>query len=170
LTATEAAVLGLLADGEHSGYDLAKRAEESVGHIWAPAKSQLYAVLPRLAEAGLARRRSVRQARRPDKQLYRMTAAGKQAFRRWLDEGPPRSLDELLLKVFFASFASRAALRSQLEEYRDDQTALLDEYRAIERRIADDPRGRYGYLTLRYGIAHTRCRLRWVDEAIEELA
>jgi DNA-binding PadR family transcriptional regulator len=163
-------VLGLLADGEHSGYDLAKRAEESVGHIWAPAKSQLYAVLPRLADAGLARRRSVRQARRPDKQLYRMTAAGRKAFRRWLDETSLRSLDELLLKVFFASFASRAALRRQLEEYRDDQTDQLDEYRAIERLIAGDSRSRYGYLTLRYGIALTRCRLRWLDDAIEELA
>jgi DNA-binding PadR family transcriptional regulator len=163
-------VLGLLVDGERSGYDLAKRAEESVGHIWAPARSQLYAVLPRLAEAGLARRRSVRQTRRPDKQLYRMTATGRQAFRRWLDDAPPRSLDELLLKVFFASFGSRAAVRRQLEEYRDEQTAQLDEYRAIERRIAGEPRSRYGYLTLRYGIAATRCRLRWVDEAVEELA
>ena len=140
-----------------------------MGHIWAPAKSQLYAVLPRLAAGGLARRRSVRQARRPDKQLYRMTAAGRQAFRRWLDDAPPRSLDELLLKVFFGSLASRASLRRQLEDYRDDQTAQLEEYRAIEGRIADDPRSRYGYLTLRYGIALVRCRLRWVDEAIKEL-
>src|SRR6187200_2014064 len=77
LTATEAAVLGLLADGEQSGYDLRRCAERSVGYFWAPARSQIYAVLPRLVEAGLARRRHVRQDTRPDKRLYRITAAGR---------------------------------------------------------------------------------------------
>ena len=65
LTTTEAVALGVLAEGERSGYDLLKRVESSVGHIWSPAKSQLYAVLPRLVEAGLARRRMVRQATVP---------------------------------------------------------------------------------------------------------
>ncbi len=46
-------MLGLLAEGDRSGYDLLKRAERSVAHMWAPAKSQLYAVLPRLVEAVL---------------------------------------------------------------------------------------------------------------------
>ena len=63
LTTTEAVLLGLLAEGERSGYDLLKRVEASVAHIWSPAKSQLYAVLPRLVEGGLARRRTVRQQR-----------------------------------------------------------------------------------------------------------
>src|SRR5690242_19305265 len=47
-TRTELAVLGLLAwAGEASGYELNRRAERSVGFIWAPARSQLYAVLKR---------------------------------------------------------------------------------------------------------------------------
>src|SRR6185503_12547690 len=54
LTLTEAAVLALLAiEGECSGYDLLKLAQKSVGHVWAPAKSQLYATLGRLTRAGL---------------------------------------------------------------------------------------------------------------------
>ena len=83
LTTTEAVALGVLAEGERSGYDLLKRVEASVGHIWSPAKSQLYAVLPRLVYSGLARRRMVRQTSRPDKQLYRLTPAGKEAVRAW---------------------------------------------------------------------------------------
>ncbi len=76
LTTTEAAVLALLAiEGERSGYDLHKLVSRSVGHVWAPAKSRLYAVLPRLAADGLAKSRSVRQSDRPDKQVYRITAA-----------------------------------------------------------------------------------------------
>src|SRR3954453_5355833 len=102
LTTTEGVVLGLLGERERSGYDLHKRAEGSVAHMWSPAKSQLYAVLPRLVDAGLARRRYVRQQGRPGKKVYRLTPAGRTAVRDWLEQAPPKSWDELLLKVFFA--------------------------------------------------------------------
>lgn len=157
-------MLGLLAEGERSGYDLLKRAEDSVAHMWSPAKSQLYAVLPRLVEAGLARRRNVRQQGRPDKQLYRLTPAGRAAVRNWLERTPPKSWDELLLKVFFARLGSRRALLQQLEDYREVQQGFLDAYEAVR------PKTRYGALTLRYGLALMPTRLAWLDEAIQELS
>jgi len=170
LTTTEAVALGVLAEGERSGYDLLKRVEASVGHIWSPAKSQLYAVLPRLVEAGLARRRMVRQATRPDKQLYRLTPDGKQAVRAWLEHAAPRSFDELMLKVFFAKLVPRAGLRRQLEDFREDQVEQFEEYRAIESEIASKPQSRYGYLTLRYGLELMPVRLEWIDRALKELS
>jgi PadR family transcriptional regulator AphA len=170
LTTTEAVVLGLLAEGERSGYDLLKRVEASAGHIWAPAKSQLYAVLPRLVEAGHARRRVVRQQARPDKQLYTLTPAGRRALRTWLEDADPRSFDELMLKVFFAKRASRGALLRQLERAREEQVAQLEEYEAIEREIAHKPASRFGYMTLRYGLALMPCRIAWIDETLQELS
>ena len=162
--------MGLLAEGERSGYDLLKRAERSVAHMWSPAKSQLYAVLPRLVEAGLARRRVVRQKKRPDKQLYRLTPVGKAAFQAWLEQPSPRSWDELLLKVFFGRFAAKEALLAQLEDVRERETARLEEYRAIEEEIAGKVDRRHGYLTLRYGLDFARSRLHWLDEAVAELS
>jgi DNA-binding PadR family transcriptional regulator len=138
--------------------------------MWAPAKSQLYAVLPRLVAAGLASRRLVQQTSRPDKQVYRLTPAGRAAVRAWLEASPPRSWDELLLKVFFAKLVSRKALVTQLEQYRDVQLGVLAEYEAIEHEIKSKPDRRYGYLTLRYGLALMPARLAWLDEAIEELS
>ena len=170
LTTTEAVALGVLAEGERSGYDLLKRVESSVGHIWSPARSQLYAVLPRLVEAGLARRRMVRQATRPDKQLYRLTPNGKEAVRAWLEHAAPRSFDELMLKVFFAKLVPRAGLLRQLEDFRDDQIEQLEEYRAIESEIASKPQSRYGYLTLRSGLELMPVRLEWIDRALKELS
>src|SRR5262245_51184910 len=78
VTATEVAVLGLLADGdgEHSGYDLLRDADRSVAFFYTPAKTQLYAVLRRLVGNGFATSRRVRQTDRPDKTLYRITGAG----------------------------------------------------------------------------------------------
>jgi hypothetical protein len=37
LTTTEATVLGLVAFGERSGYDLARLAAYSVEHLWTPS-------------------------------------------------------------------------------------------------------------------------------------
>jgi PadR family transcriptional regulator, regulatory protein AphA len=164
LTTTEGVVLGLLAEGPRSGYDLLKRAEGSVAHMWAPAKSQLYAVLPRLVESGLAARRTVRQSRRPDKQVYRLTRAGHDAVRAWLETAPPKSWDELMLKVFFAGLCSREALLRQLDDYADVQRAFLAEYEAIR------PATRYGALTLDYGLELMPARLRWLERAKRELA
>ncbi|MBA2383411.1 MAG: PadR family transcriptional regulator, partial [Actinobacteria bacterium] len=86
LTATEAALLGLLAlRGGQSGYDLKKAVDASVGYFWKPAKTQIYAVLPRLVAAGLATRRAVAQHDRPDKSVHRPTAAGRAALTEWLE-------------------------------------------------------------------------------------
>ena len=164
LTTTEAVILGLLSERERSGYDLLKRAESSVGHMWTPAKSQLYAVLPRLVDAGLASRRTVRQSGRPDKQLYRPTRAGRAAVRDWLENAPPKSWDELLLKVFFAELGSREALLRQLDDYAEVPRAFLAEYQAIT------PATRYGALTLEYGLELMPARLRWVEKVKRELS
>src|SRR5918911_3115448 len=103
LAATEAAVLGLLADREQSGYDLKRAIDRSVGYFWGPAKSRIYTVLPRLVERGYATRRGVVQEDRPNKQLYRITAAGRRALEAWLAEpsGPAPNRNPLPLKGVF---------------------------------------------------------------------
>jgi DNA-binding PadR family transcriptional regulator len=164
LTTTEGVVLGLLAEGERSGYDLLKRAEGSVAHMWSPAKSQLYAVLPRLVGAGLVRRRNVRQSGRPDKQIYRLTPAGRAAVRNWLETATPKTWDELLLKVFFAKLSSRPGLRRQLEAYEERTREQLAAYEAIR------PATRNGALTLQYGLEEMPVRLAWLDRVKKELA
>ena len=164
LTTTEGVVLGLLAEGQRSGYDLLKRAEGSVGHMWAPAKSQLYAVLPRLVDAGLAKRRSVKQRGRPEKQVYRLTPAGRSAVRSWLADAPARTWDELLLKVFFARLAPRAALLRHLDDAADNQRGFLAQYEQIE------PATSSGALTLRYGLDLMPLRLAWIESARTELS
>ncbi len=100
-------MLGLLAlDGERSGYDLSKQAEQSVGHVWAPTKSHLYAVLRRLSAQGLVSARQVAQERRPDKQLYSLTAEGQAALQAWLDDAPSGDQSGLVLRLFLGGLAT----------------------------------------------------------------
>src|SRR5437763_1767275 len=121
LTTTEFAVLGLLVDGERSGYDLSQQAARSVGYIWTPAKSQIYKVLPRLVARGLASRRDVVQAARPDKQLYRITRAGRATLRAWVEKVEPATeanRDAVLLKIFFGELVEPDVVAEHVEALR----------------------------------------------------
>jgi PadR family transcriptional regulator AphA len=173
LTATEYAVLGLLSGGEQSGYDLKKRADSSVGYFWTPAKSRIYAILPRLVEAGLARRRDVRQQGRPDKQLYRLTAAGRRALAEWLAHGPLEPDLErhlLLVKLYFGELAGPEALLEQVRERRQEVERFRAELELIDARSQRTERDDlYPRLTRMYGLMWADAIIAWAKAAEEEL-
>jgi DNA-binding PadR family transcriptional regulator len=173
LSTTEFSILGLLLSGERSGYDLKKAADAGVGYVWTPAKSHVYAVLPRLVQGGYATVRTVAQERRPDKQVYRITTVGEEAFVRWLEEPideRPGSTDLFLLKVFFGGRMRREALVAHVERRRAYAVEKLAEFRELEDEIRDDEAAYHGYLTLRWGLAAGEAWIRWADEILRELA
>jgi len=171
LTATEAALLGLLAlRGERSGYDLKKLVDGSVGYFWRPAKTQIYAVLPRLVEAGYATREEVSQSDRPDKHVYRVTAAGRRAVTDWLEEPPSESGDRtpFLLRIFLGGLASPDALGRHVRAKREQAEWLKAELEEIDARIGDS--GDYhAALTRRYGLAQAEAVIEWADTVEREL-
>ena len=86
LPTTSYAILGLLTFGEMSGYDLKGLADYSIADFfWSPARSQIYAELRRLTSLGFVTEVEVRQERRPDKRIYRLTSPGRRALRVWLE-------------------------------------------------------------------------------------
>src|SRR5262249_61796934 len=87
---TEYAVLGMLAMGPGSGYDLKKRIEGSVAHFWSESYGQIYPILSRLAAEGLIARRLERQKGKPDRHVYSITAAGPERPGRLARAPPPR--------------------------------------------------------------------------------
>jgi PadR family transcriptional regulator AphA len=171
LSTTEFAILGLLTGGERSGYDLKKAAEAGIGYVWTAAKSQVYAVLPRLVEGGYATAKHVRQDRLPDKQVYRITRLGEEAFGAWLEEPVDytASRSPFLLKIFFGGKMSRDALLAHVRRKREAAAEELAEYREIEKRIQGDERNYFGYATLRWGMAQARAWIRWADGFLQEL-
>lgn len=124
LTTTEAAVLALLAiEGENSGYDLLGFAGKAIGYVWAPARSQLYAVLPRLARDGLAAQQRVGQEKRPDKVLYRITDEGRAALDRWLETVEPGAVESFYLRLFVGRLTSTETLIEHVEQFRRNRGA-----------------------------------------------
>jgi DNA-binding PadR family transcriptional regulator len=165
VSTTEGAVLGLIAFGERSGYELARLAETSVAYLWTPSRSQIYKVLPRLVVAGLAHVRQVEQDRRPDKALYKLTARGRRVLRAWLEEvedEPASGRVVFPLKVFFCEFASSGAALAQLSAYRAFLVRRLEQYE--RERPAAVARDGYPHHVLLHGLTRVRATLAWVDE------
>jgi DNA-binding PadR family transcriptional regulator len=170
LTTTEVAVLGLLTRGAMSGYDLKKAVDSSVGYFWGPAKSQIYALLPRLVDAGLATSKKVAQSQRPDKTVYRITAGGRAALKAWIESTPaPPDPDRnpLLLKLFFGEVSSPDVLAAQVRERRLEAERLRDALETIEAEA--DPAELYSALTRRWGIEYAEAVIRWARETEDAL-
>jgi len=164
LTTTEAAVLALLAiEGERSGYDLLKAVTQAIGHIWAPARSGLYAALPRLVSLGLAHSRAVAQSTRPDKHVYRSTRAGRAALDAWLETVEPGARDTFFLKLFVGGLTTPDVLLRHVEQFIADTEARLDEYRAIERTNSNRDHDWYHRHLLRHALDRTEQELDWAD-------
>jgi PadR family transcriptional regulator AphA len=170
VTITEAAVLALLAiEGERSGYDLLELSKKAIGHVWTPARSRLYTVLPRLVELGLAKRRKVEQATRPDKNLYRITPAGRAALDDWLRTIEPGASAAFRLKLFVGGLTDTETLVGQVEQFRRDRAEQLEVLRAIEPTNTRRGHDRYHWFLLRLGIEDAEHDVRWADWVLTEL-
>jgi PadR family transcriptional regulator, regulatory protein AphA len=176
LTTTEAALLGLLSRSSGSGYELSKRIERGLAFIWAPARSGVYAVLPRLVAKGYASREDVPQTGRPDKQVYRLTRRGRAALREWLEEGPLESevsKNPFLLKLFFGAEMRPEAVIELVRARKREAEETLARLRAIDREILalgpDREKEYFNYFTLKWGLEYYRALIRWADATLSEL-
>ena len=175
LTATEAAILGLLELGELSGYDLSRNVETGIGMFWSPAQSGIYAVLPRLVEKGYATARTVTQERRPDKQVYRITDRGHEALRRWIESGPPEpdpAYNPFLLRVYFGAGAPPGVVTRPREARQRAARQRIPHQHQLKPALGDvgtaesEP---YRRFVLDWGLEYYGAVVRWADTTLAEL-
>ena len=109
LTNTAAAILGMVALGAQSGYDIQRAAERSVRFFWALGPPQVYTELKRLENAGLLSGQDEAQGRRP-RRLFEITEPGRRALHDWMTGGDIAKLelrDGELLRLFLADALDR---------------------------------------------------------------
>jgi DNA-binding PadR family transcriptional regulator len=167
LSATEAALLALLTRGEMSGYDLQRAADEASGFFWAPTKSRIYAVLPQLVERGFATSREVQQRGRPNKQLYKITRAGRAAVQAWLEEPPTFEPERapILLKLYFGRLVSPETLVAHVQHIRREAAALQQHLQA-----QPEDRDVYAELAFKHTLEWLKALGRWAAQAEQELS
>jgi DNA-binding PadR family transcriptional regulator len=120
LSNTSAAVLGLVALGARSGYEIRRAAELSLRFFWALGPPQIYSELTRLEEAGLVAGADDARGRRA-RRTYEVTRQGSLALRRWLNASGAGALelrDAELLRLFFADALGGDELRGRLATMR----------------------------------------------------
>jgi DNA-binding PadR family transcriptional regulator len=163
VNATAGALLGLLRDGPRSGYDLVGEAQQVIGSFWTITRSQVYRELAALAERGLLERGQVGPR---DRQPFQLTAAGRAAFRAWVNTRPePENLRiPLLLRLTFADAIDQDQLRRVLAEHRVVHADRLARYRALDRDLAAGGVGPEQRVTLAFGISYETAVLRWFDQ------
>ncbi|WP_158630014.1 PadR family transcriptional regulator [Cohnella sp. AR92] len=166
------AILGIIAHGPRSGYDIRKQFNASLRFFWSESYGQIYPMLKQIEREGYAEPVESNDSRR--KKLYRITPEGQTVFRQWLSEpvNPINYRDELLLKIFVAgpqdAKAILALLASEREELEKNVAVLKEqESQALQQYHNRVPPT--WMLTLRYGIHSMEARLRWCEEAIHDL-
>ena len=157
-------MLALLAlNGEQSGYDLLKQSGKAIGQVWAPAKSQLYAVLPRLARDGLAEQTPRRADRAPRQAALPDHAGGRDALEALAGGARAGRGGRVLLKLFVGGLISPAALAGHVEQFRPDAEEQLGSCAGSSRRTRRAGNDSFHYFLLRLGIERAEHSLAWAD-------
>jgi DNA-binding PadR family transcriptional regulator len=162
-------LLGLLAEGPASGYDLAGRFTEVLGSIWPAQHPKIYAELNKLAAEGLVEVESEGPRRR---KAYRITEAGVAEVKRWLTEvdvDHTMRLQPLLRSLFFWMMETDE-LQRHLEAEAGYYRKLAEQYRDY---AARKDRGEFGYseqtqsmrVTIEAGIRLYSALADWADWA-----
>ena len=156
---TSYVILGLLALGAHSGYDIKQLADMSTRHFWATSYGQIYPELRRLSEAGLIKSEDASKGTR-QRTLYHLTAEGRRALHAWVADGtvqPVEIRDEMLLKLFFADAMSGKETVKHLGAMRRRHQEVAAGLREHEPMVAAQPH-RMKYEVLKFGVGlHEWC-------------
>jgi len=173
-------ILGLLTYKESTGYELTKIFEDSLNNFWHAQSSQIYRELGRLESEGLVTSRSVIQDKRPNKRVYAVTEAGRNAFTDWLGKAEPtleNPHNSLLMRMFFGADDTEATLTMLRKCLEQCQSALEDNSSGIRRNIEEYARvmpdgaekSKYWLMTLDFGAANVQATAEWAKRCIEQI-
>ncbi len=166
------AILGLLHYTDMHGYRIKGHLEQNFGHMWSINYGQIYPNLKKMEEEGLVSKGEVVQGKGlPDRKLYSITPEGREAFSRWLESSPERTMllrDPFLLRFVFTGFGTK----QRALELIDEQVALYKNQ--LERRQENQKRwrrqGAYVRLTGELGVELNEMYLQWLKRAREEIS
>ncbi|MFT6438167.1 MAG: DNA-binding PadR family transcriptional regulator [Candidatus Azotimanducaceae bacterium] len=161
-------VLGLaMQHDEITPYDLKQRIATSVGYFWSYSHPQIYQVTKKLQQLGLLKVRQETTGRR--RKLYKVTAAGKKAFGKWMLEAVDNHMelrDLAILKLYFGEFAGKDSL---LALARTQQAAHSERRRVYEQIPRERHVNEFAAMTLELGIEFEKQAARFWSKVEKKL-
>lgn len=176
LNRTSYAILGLLARGPKSGYEIKQVVEKTIRHFWKESYGHIYPMLNRLMADGMVVRVTKEQGRTSARSRYAITSDGRLALEAWLVAPlePEGTRNELALRLYFGQYAPVAASRTLLQSHHTYHCELLARYKAdlpeLEAQAATgDTAAVYELITLSLGIYISEARIAWCNDALQRL-
>ncbi len=154
--------LSLLAKEPAHGYELRQALADEFGSLWPPLNAgQIYTTLARLERDGLVSARRVSQASRPDKVVYELTPAGREAVAQWMASpaDAPRVKDQFFTKLVLAS---RSRLADPVSLIDTQRNAFLRRLRSLTR-ASDTAPTAIERLGIEGAILHVQADLKWLE-------
>jgi DNA-binding PadR family transcriptional regulator len=157
LTPTARVILGMLALGARTGYDIKRAIDLSTRFFWGASYGQIYPELHRLEERGLV-------VAEPDpkggrrRTSYTLTEAGEAALREWLVADDPLLFeirDEGTLKLFFGDLVAREEVVANLrwkQAWCERSVEMFREFEPNARTGFFEDDQLHPYVSLLYGI------------------
>lgn len=175
LTTTSYALLGLLSFGQElSGYELKQWADSTLRFYWvAPAMSQIYSEMDRLARRGLVDVRIDDETRARGVRRYLINEAGLSELREWLATSEPEFpilKHPVALRLLLGHLVDPSTLRAMLQGYLDSLDKQREDLQAVLDGIEDQPGFRYPAFVARWGLDYYDDERRTVERIRDELA
>ena len=158
-----------------SGYDIKKFYEQSVASFWSESYGQIYPILKRLAEEGLATKTVRRQEGKPDRHIYTITEKGQRELQQWLVEPIGRHIGrhEIILKLIFGRQISITDNIRQIQRFRDRQERELKEVEELKQRFqnesAENRNLQFWLIAVEYGRYVNQAYIQWAGKALTAL-
>ena len=155
-------VLGALSGGPLHGYDLYQYLGEHLGQIWTLGRSQTYALLSRMEQAGLVAHERQAQEKRPDRKVFSLTPAGRKKFKAWVKTPVEHVRDlrlEFLAKIHFLENGDRNFLGKLIG---GRPQVCREKLSRLEERKRSDPSG-MDRMACDFRQALTRAALEWLE-------
>jgi PadR family transcriptional regulator AphA len=168
-------LLGLLSWEPMSGYDIKKVVENHIKDFWHESYGNIYPILQRFVDDGLAERRVERQEGKPDRIEYTITPKGEEELVAWLERPTEerKSRDVFLAKFLFGYLQSKEKNIEQVEAYRVERAERLEWYKwalaTVEENARVSRKLLLEFLALKQGFIMTEARLKWCDEVLSAL-
>jgi DNA-binding PadR family transcriptional regulator len=163
-------LLALLAKEPAHGYELKNRLEQIFGEAYpSPNIGQVYLTLQRLERAGLVLSQDVVQATRPNKRVYELTPAGREAVSAWLESPSdgPRVRDDFFMKLALGPLVGDIDRLGLINRQRRHYLAQM---RGLSGLAADAADGnRVARLLVEGAMLHVQADLDWLERCQEEL-
>lgn len=170
------ALLSVLARGEATGYDIAKRMERPVGHFWQSARSAIYPELNALEADGLVTSRAEDGPGPRPKKTYAISEAGLEHLREWLRTpiNRPPVRDEASLRLYSSWLLAPHERRAFIESERARLIGLLEMWEPamaeLQARATDVDSQDFAQLSVvASGVFGARGEVAWADWLLAQL-